>query len=347
MSRITFVVSDESVNSYGFVIKTDGIDTRKFERNPIMLYMHERKTVVGRWENIRRDGKRLLADAVFDDSTALGAQVRKQVENGFLRSASIGVEMIEKETLNGVETVTKSELTEISIVDIPANSNALKLYRKNGRQVLRLAVPDSADDLRAEILRLLGLDEDATDGDILAEIQALTNAADDAAVQVDEAIKAGFVDAKDRKEFITMAHITPSAFRAFVSGEHRKREKAVSVAIDGAIRERRLTHPQKSIFARVGLKMGLDALSELLQAQPKQLKLSEMMMGNREGWTLDDYRRYAPEELRKNPKLYAELIEREDGETVNGRKTLEWYRKNNPEYLREHPEVYDKLIENI
>lgn len=205
MSKTTFVVSDESVNSYGYVILTGGIDTTKFERNPVMLYMHERKTVVGRWENIRKEGKRLLADAVFDDSTPLGVQVKNQVEKGFLKSASISVEIIEKETVNGVETVTKSELTEISIVDIPANSNALKLYRKGGRMFFRLALPEKVDDLRAAIISLLGLDDDATDGDILTEIQALTNAPDDAGTQVDEAIKAGYVDAKDRKEFLTMA----------------------------------------------------------------------------------------------------------------------------------------------
>lgn len=347
MNKTTFVVSDESVNSYGLVILTSGIDTAKFERNPVMLYMHERKTVVGRWENIRKDGKRLLADAVFDDSSPLGVQVKNQVEKGFLRSASIGVEIIDKETVNGIETVTKSVLTEISIVDIPSNSNALKLYRKSGRLVLRLGLPEKVGDLRVAIINLLGLDDGATDEDILAEIQTLTNAPDDAAVQVDEAIRAGYLDSKDRKEFLTMARVTPDTYKVFISGERSKREKAVFKAVDDAIRERRASYQQKELFARVGLKMGLETLSELLAAQPKQLKLSELIGGNREGWTLDDYRRYAPEELRKNPKLYAELIDKEGGETVNGKKTLDWYRKRNPEYLKEHPEVYEELIANI
>lgn len=347
MNKTTFVVSDESVNSYGFVIKTDGIDTSKFEHNPVMLYMHERKTVVGRWENIRRDGKRLLADAIFDDSTPLGAQVKSQVEKGFLRSASIGAEIIKKETINGVETVTKSELTEISIVDIPSNSNALKLYRKDGRQVLRLVAPQTTDDLRGAVVELLGLDEDATDECILAEIQALTNATDDAAEQVDGAIKAGFVDAGDRSEFITMARITPNTFKTFLAGERRKREKAVLAAVEAAIKERRATYPQKELFARVGLEMGLETLSELLAVQPKQIRLSDLLSGDRTGWTLDDYRRHAPEELRKNPRLYAELLEKEESETANGKHTLEWYRKHNPEYLRDHPEIYKELIANI
>ena len=128
MEKNTFVISDERVNSYGYIVKTDGIDTTAFERNPVMLYMHERKTVVGRSENIRKEGNKLLADAVFDESTELGKTVKAQVENGFLRSASIGVDIVENTIINGVTTVTKSSLFEVSIVDIPDNKNALKLY---------------------------------------------------------------------------------------------------------------------------------------------------------------------------------------------------------------------------
>ena len=94
---ITFVLSDESVNSRGFVVLTEGIDTSVFEQNPVMLYMHVLDgNVIGRWENIRKEDNKLLADAVFDDSTELGAQVKKQVEGGFLRAVSIGIEAITK-----------------------------------------------------------------------------------------------------------------------------------------------------------------------------------------------------------------------------------------------------------
>ena len=152
MNENTFVVSDESINSYGYIVITEGIDTTAFERNPIMLYMHERKTVVGRWENIRKDGKKLLADAVFDESTELGRTVKTQVENGFLRSASIGVDIIETKEIDGVNIVTKSVLYEISIVDIPANKNALKLYKKGGLQRLALAITEKTEDPKTKAL---------------------------------------------------------------------------------------------------------------------------------------------------------------------------------------------------
>ena len=78
MGNVTFIVSDESVNSYGMIILTAGIDTSRFEQNPVMLYMHERATIVGRWENIRKENDKLLADAVFDDSTPLGVQEKNR-----------------------------------------------------------------------------------------------------------------------------------------------------------------------------------------------------------------------------------------------------------------------------
>lgn len=350
MTNYTFVISDESVNTYGYIVKTDGIDMTAFERNPVMLYMHERKTVVGRWENIRKDGKRLLADAVFDESTELGRTVKQQVENGFLRSASIGVDIVEEKTINGVKTVTKSVLIEVSIVDIPANKNALKLYRKGNRQRLALVLPDKVEDLRTAILNLLGLDESVTDEDIITEIQNLLHAPDEATTQVDEAIKAGFIEGRDRGNFVTMARLSPGAFRSFLASEKDKRRKAVKTAVDSALSDRRIMHPQRAIYERIGQFMGLETLSQLFAAIPRTPKLSEMLpCGDRSGWTLSDYRKYRPEELKNNPRLYAALVAAENegsGIDIAGKRSLDYLRKHNPEYLKEHPEEYEKLLEN-
>ena len=347
MNKTTFVISDESVNSYGYIVKTDGIDTTAFERNPVMLYMHERKTVVGRWENIRKDGKRLLADAVFDESTELGRTVKQQVENGFLRSASIGVDIVEEKDINGVRTITKSVLFEVSIVDIPANKNALKLYRKGNRQRLALEVPEKVEDLRGAIISLLGLDEGVTDEDIITEIQNLLNAPDEATTEVEEAIKAGFVEGKDSVNFVTMARLNRNVFRTFLSGEKDKRRKAVKTAVDGAISDGRVSYPQRGVYERVGETMGLETLSELLCTIHRTPKVSEMLPnGDRSKWTLSDYRKYRPEDLKNNPKLYAALVEAESiGEVggMGGKHSLDYLRKHNPEFLREHPEEYEKL----
>lgn len=350
MGKNSFVISDESVNSYGYIVKTDGIDTTAFERNPVMLYMHERKTVVGRWENIRKEGNKLLADAVFDESTELGKTVKAQVENGFLRSASIGVDIIEDTVINGIKTVIKCSLFEVSIVDIPANQNALKLYRKGNRKRLTLETPQKVEDLRTEIITLLGLSDDVSDEDIIAEIQTLLNVPDEASMEVENAVKAGFVESKDKSNFLTMARISPQTFHSFISGEKEKRKRAVLAAVDTAFFDRRIGYAQKEIFTHVGNEMGIETLSLLLGSMPKVRKISEILSKDRKGWTLTDYRKYAPDELRKNPRLYAELIDKENsivGSGNGGKQTLDYLRKYNPDYLKEHPEEYEKLLSNI
>lgn len=341
MNNITFVVSDESVNSYGMVTLTAGIDTSRFEQNPVMFYMHERATIVGRWENIRKEDDKLLADAVFDDTTPIGKQVKDQVEKGFLRAASIGIEIVERKTIKGVDTVTKCILNEISIVDVPANENALKLYRRNGRNVLRLV--ENVTDLRSAIIDVLGLESDVTDSEILAEIRALKNAPDDETIQVDEAIKNGFIESNSRQDFITMARITPKAFNAFLTSEKQKRKKAISLAVDEAIQAKSIGFNKKHLLQEIGEKCGINTLGELLSVMPRQRKISDIINKKYDGWTLADFRQYAPEVLKNNPKLYNALLAKEN-ETANGTNSLEYYRKNNPEYLKENPEFYNKLL---
>ena len=127
MSKVhTFLVSDESDNSHGFKVLTEGIDITQFEKNPIMLYMHERPTIIGMWKNLRKEDGKLYADAVFDTESEKGGEVARQVEKGFLRGASIGITYQKEYLKNGV--LEKCRLFEISIVDIGSNPNALKLY---------------------------------------------------------------------------------------------------------------------------------------------------------------------------------------------------------------------------
>lgn len=50
-----FLLSDESLNSHGTVVMTDGIRLDRFLANPVMFYNHdESKGVVGRWEKSER-----------------------------------------------------------------------------------------------------------------------------------------------------------------------------------------------------------------------------------------------------------------------------------------------------
>ena len=350
---ITFVLSDESVNSYGNVVLTEGIDTTAFERNPVMLYMHNRDgNVIGRWENIRKEDKRLLGDAVFDDSTELAATVKKQVEKGFLRSVSIGIEVITIEDLNGVQTIVKSRLIEVSIVDIPSNKNAVKLCRRSGGYAYNLKElenDNTPEDLKAALIALLGLESGADDKDIIEAVKMALEGKGTLEEAVDEAITNGYIDGAQRGTFIALARGNRGAFRDFINGQRKAQAPEISRLINDAVNKRKLLGCETAIFERLGAKIGAKALGELLFTLRPMPKPMEFIKGgaahsDRSQWTLDDYRKFAPQELENDPELYARLLKAEKGEEVTAH-SLEWYRKNNPEYLREHPEFYAKMLE--
>jgi len=78
-----FLISDETVNSFGVTVRTSGIRLDRFITNPIMYYNHDsRLGVIGRWENIRVDSLQLFATPVFDTDDELGKKIAQKVENG-------------------------------------------------------------------------------------------------------------------------------------------------------------------------------------------------------------------------------------------------------------------------
>ncbi len=76
----TFTLHDESVNTYGFRMLTSGCNLEEFKKNPVMLLNHDDWSMpIGRWENIRIEGGRILADAVFDEDDPRAAEVMRKL----------------------------------------------------------------------------------------------------------------------------------------------------------------------------------------------------------------------------------------------------------------------------
>lgn len=352
MAATTFIISDESVNTYGFKILTAGIRLDKFTKNPVMLYLHDReKGVIGRWDNIRIEGNRLLADAVFDESDPLGKQVREKVEKGFLRTASIGIDSIKMSRIDGIDTVTECELVEVSIADIPANGNAVKLRRKNGEYVCRLAdlAEPEKESLRDALLALLGLSGDVADTDIVAAVNALKTAQNDISGEVDIASFYGFIGADQRENYRAMAAASPAAFRSLMEQKRKEQQSEVTRLVSDAVRIGKVMHCERQVYENIGFGLGSGTLSRLLDTMTDRVKLSEWLEkgGNhtRAAWGLNEYRKYAPQELRDNPALYKSLLAKEGKAPDEDTYTLDYYRRNHPEYLRDNPELYARLLE--
>jgi HK97 family phage prohead protease len=133
---LEFVLSDATVDRYGDVIEPAGWDLRWFKQNPIALFGHDNAFPIGRWENIRVEGGKLVAKLAFaaEGTSARIDEMRKLVEQGILRAVSVGFKPVEYEALDPKrpgrgQRYKKQELLETSLVSVPANPAALAVAK--------------------------------------------------------------------------------------------------------------------------------------------------------------------------------------------------------------------------
>lgn len=138
-----FVLTDESINSSGFWIRTAGGDLSQFKKNPLMLWSHMRVwkgtedevLPIGNWKDAKVENGALTAEPYFDEDDPFAVKIKNKVNKGIIRMASVGIRVIEtsadpKYLKPGQtrETITKWKLVEASICDIGRNENALAFY---------------------------------------------------------------------------------------------------------------------------------------------------------------------------------------------------------------------------
>ncbi len=155
-SRVfNFVASDETVDSYGDIVRADGWDLRRYKRNPIVLFNHSSMLPVGFSPKVGINGKRLEATIrIAEEGTSeLIDTVYKLMKQRILRAVSVGfratvtpIPIRDKEDrITGFE-FNGQELLENSIVSVPANPNALALAKSWGVRestLQRLAAQDA------------------------------------------------------------------------------------------------------------------------------------------------------------------------------------------------------------
>ena len=129
---LEFVLSDESVDRMGDVIRAGGWELSSFKANPIALFGHSHDQILGVWENVRVEGKKLIGTlklakpgtSVFIDT------VRSLIDQRILKAVSVGFQPVEATPRKaGGYDYTKSSLHEVSIVAVPANQNALAIAK--------------------------------------------------------------------------------------------------------------------------------------------------------------------------------------------------------------------------
>ena len=202
-----------------------------------MLYMHSRGNVIGMWKNLRLEKGAWYADPVFDtEDNDLGKSIGGKVERGFLKAASIGIQIAEatyNELLDCYDIV-KWAFQEISIVDIGSNANALQLYDMAGEPITELKLASHLEQFKptdtnsnnsmkqialTTIALALGLAETATEQEVLTlaaqnknaatelanlKLQAETTQKNEAITMVDQAISDKSISADMKDSFLKL-----------------------------------------------------------------------------------------------------------------------------------------------
>lgn len=257
-------ISNDSLNSYGFRVLTSGLDVAQYNRNPVLLYMHERGNVVGYVKDLKVENNEVTGELMFDCASELSQRCKKQFEFGSLRMVSAGLEIIEmsedKDLLVAGQTrptITKSKLFEVSIADVGANDDALVLQR-NGKMItlgrdgdcdlplLNNNNKQKTEEMENKTIALqLGLPETATDAEISAKLTELN------------ALKEQNVSLQKEKESLTLVNITN--------------------LVTQAIAEKRLEEKDKDQFVELGKKIGAEELEKTLKAMHPAVKLSSVL----------------------------------------------------------------------
>lgn len=183
----TFILSTQAVNSYGFVVLTNGINIENAKNNMPCFYDHKTWEVpLGHWENLRKENNQLLGDLVIEGSNDREKQYITKIENGDIKGASIGMDKLvwDNENIVGLianqtrPTLTACELFEASLTPLPANTSALALKHEGSLITLnannsQTIIPQFKTENMKQIALKLGLSETATENEIVTAIASL------------------------------------------------------------------------------------------------------------------------------------------------------------------------------
>jgi hypothetical protein len=303
----TVRISNSRVNSYGFRLLTSGVDLTQYQKNPILLFNHNRPwrgTVdevlpIGKVENVRIEGDDIIGELVFDEKDEFARKIKQKWDDGIYRMVSIGATIIEMSNDPSVllpgqtrETITRWRLDEVSVVDIGANDDAMALKYEDGNYVVlsNNKQPDFISKLKnneksmKNIAMKLGLSADAEENSILQTIENL------------------------QKEIVQLKQNAEQA-----------NLQSIELVVKKAIEEKRILESQRNHFVELGKKVGIDDLKTTLDAIQPAIKPMDIIQrgGNQQLDASKKWNDYTDAELiqlrQDNPEVYAQLYKKEFG----------------------------------
>lgn len=280
-----FVFNDQNqTNSYGFRILTAGISLKRFNDNPVMLDQHYNSTkgVLGKWENIRVEKDLLLGEPVFDLEDDDALKVSRKVEQGFIKSCSMGF-LFKPENLEiiGTELIMKAcELIECSIVAVPSNANSIRLYAESGELLKDEVVQKLCLALQPELpvdplpVQLEFNPSNDMKKIILTVATLMALSFDKATPEVDvEAVEAGIM--KLSAENTAMK----AQLLAIESAKETAQETAITEMVTLAITEGRIAATKKDDFVNLA-KLNFELAKSTLASLPVKATLADKTIPN-------------------------------------------------------------------
>jgi hypothetical protein len=187
LKRKDFIVSDESVNSYGLVVQSSGVI---FAKHVPAFYEHDLSTdPLGHWENMRMKGGDWMATLVYGGNQSEWAKgIYELIDSGHAAQASLGIDLKPKNTELSVDgkVVVRSLVIEISVVKIASNKNAIALYdgslKKTVAKINLNAYLNPCKMLKAK--ELLNLSANATEEEVAKAIEMLQKKSSDVSTEL-------------------------------------------------------------------------------------------------------------------------------------------------------------------
>lgn len=320
------------MNCYGSRVLTSGIDLEQYGKNPVLLWMHRRSyepgaMPIGRVENLRLEGDKLIGTPVFDQADDFAKQIESKWENGFLRMASAGLEIVATSPDPALvmpgqtrETVTQCKLIEVSIVDIGGNDEALQLYGEGKR----LTLAAGEETTRLPLLRPNEQPEAAPEEPAAPEGENETNNNKPQTAMTKEQKALLGLPETATDEQVTAAL---TLMKGKADGADALALSAVTHAVDQAVADKKILAAQRDHYINLGKTAGLQMLTDTLNLmQPQHKPTDEINLSKGSAATpggspeKKDYAKLSdvPDsermELRKNdPAKYAALFKAEYG----------------------------------
>lgn len=126
------IASTNSLDRHGEVVDNNGWEIKAYKKNPVILWAHDHnEPAIGvskkTWVEGAGKKAKLMIQPLLHDVTEKARAIKQLVEMGIINSLSVGFKPLESP--DGV-TFTKNELLEVSMVNVPANADAMMMAYK-------------------------------------------------------------------------------------------------------------------------------------------------------------------------------------------------------------------------